>query len=187
MRKKHVFLFFGALLSVVLFFMVTVGAGLTCDVFPEKPDTYMEAFERANDFYSRGEIKEFLYLYLWKPEQCYALALEMYSRALGIEPNHADALANRASAHLKLEQYDKAIDDYREILEINPQDQHARLGIALAYEKSGQLELAVLEYEAAIVFMKGSGYWVQLHPDSINEYQMRLRNLGEILAQETSK
>jgi len=85
---------------------------------------------------------------------------------------------------MDLEQYNRAIDDYLKVLEINSQDQHARLGIARAYENGGQLEIAILKYEEAVQFMESSGYWTQLHPDSIEKYRAKLEYLQNTLQQQ---
>lgn len=189
MLKKHtLYIMLTILLSLTIIFTLRM-VDLTCNDFPgtaKMPKTYTEAYDQADDYYSKGEIRGFLYLYIWMPDktkQCYQLAVNGYSRALSIEPNHRDALTNRAAAYMNLEQYDNAINDYLKVLEINSQDQHARLGIARAYEKSGQLEIAEIKYEEAVQFMKDSAYWTQLHPDSIKEYQTKLESIQETLQQ----
>ena len=75
---------------------------------------------------------------------------------------------------MRLGEYDKAIDDFLKILELNPDNQHARNGLARAYEESGDRETAVLKYEEAITFMENSDYWQQLHPTTIEAYRARL-------------
>lgn len=187
-RKNMLFVLPAILLSLVIALIVyQVDKSLSCDVGQKTQETYIEAFDKGNDYYSNGEIREFLYLYLWKSDktkQCYTLAVNSYSRALAIESEHTDALANRASAYISLGQYDKAIEDYLMVLEINPQDQYALLGIAQSYEKGGQLELAVLKYGEAVRFMESSEYWRKLHPDSIKEYQAKLDSLRKMLQQQ---
>ncbi len=178
-------------MSIILLGLVTVifqrNIDLTCKVNPGTtgfPKTYGEAFDQGNEYYSKGETRGFFYLYMWTPaktKQCYQLAVTSFSQALSIEPDHRDALTNRAVAYMSLEQYDNAINDYLRVLEINPQDFHARNGIARAYEQSGQLELAALKYEEAIQFMRNSEYWTQFHPDTIEVYQMRLDNIKKSL------
>lgn len=156
----------------------------SCAPPSKMPATYPETFEQASDYYATGAKREFFFfLYLLESEaarQWYSLAVDTYTHALSIEPAHRDALTNRANAYISLEEFDKALEDYRTVLEINSGDQHARLGIARAYEKSGRLELAILHYEEAIQFMKGSGYWTYFYPERIEEYQARLENLQEI-------
>jgi tetratricopeptide (TPR) repeat protein len=129
-------------------------------------------------------MREFLLLGLWqsdKAKQCYLMAIENYNQALNIEPDHADALSNRASVYMSISRYDNAIDDYLKVLDINPQEQHALLGIAQAYEESGQIESAVLKYEEAVQFMENSEYWTQLHPDLIEKYRTKLEHLQATL------
>jgi tetratricopeptide (TPR) repeat protein len=188
-NRKHLFVFLAVLSSVFLTFAIhKIDKSLTCNVPATTPISYFEAYERASNYSAKGQKREFLSLYLWQSDearQCYTLALANYNYALSLEPNHADALANRASTYISLAEYDKAIDDYRAVLEINSQDHYARLGIALAYEKSDQLELAVLAYEEAINFMKSSSYWTHFHPDAIDEVQTKLDNLHEIIQQQT--
>lgn len=188
--SKYSLVFVVILLSGIFAFAFNeINKRLSCDTFSTRPGTYSEAFKRADDYYSKGEKREFLSLYLWQSDEakrCYTLAVDSYSRALRMEPHHADALANRASTYLSLEDYDKALADYRAVLELNPQDHHARLGIALAYEKSGQLESAVIAYQKAIEFMEASSYWTSFHPDSIEEYRTKLKNLQELIQRQTS-
>lgn len=157
---------------------------LNCDIHVETPMTYADAYTQADDYYVKGEKRGFLTLYLWQSEktkQCYQLAANRFSLALSMEPNHRDALTNRAAAYTVLEQYDKAIDDYLRVLEINSGDFYARLGIARAYEKSGQLEQAAVKYEEALEFMRHSQYWLQFRPETIAKTEERLENIQEAL------
>lgn len=169
--------------GIIFLSLYEINRTLTCDPFQatiETPKTYLEAFDKGMEYSSKGQAREFLYLYLWKPDkakQCYELAIRSYNQALAIEPEQRGALSARAATYMDARQYNKAVDDFLKILKINSQDQHARLGIASAYEKSGQLDIAILKYEEAIQFMESSEYWTQLHPDSIEKYRAKLEDL----------
>jgi len=52
----------------------------------------------------------------------YALAEQMYTEALGVNKNLAEAYLNRANARLELQSYDGAVDDYTIFLQLQPQD-----------------------------------------------------------------
>lgn len=184
MSKKYKWVALFAVFLGLAVMLALQGVDLTCDNNVETPTTYAEAFAQAYDYYDKGEKRGFLTLYLWQSEKtkrCYQLAANRFSLALSMEPNHRDALTNRASAYRSLEQYDKAIEDYLRVLEINSGDSYARLGIAQAYEKSGQLEQAAAQYEEALAFMRHSQYWLHLHPATIEETQEKLENIQEAL------
>lgn len=171
------------ILSGITLLLYGIDRALTCDpsqATTGTPKTYLQAFDKGMKYSSKGQAREFLYLYLWKPnkaKQCYELAIRNYTQALAIEPEQRGVLLARAAAYTDAGQYNRAIDDFLKVLEINSQDQHARLGIALAYEKSGQLDMAILKYEEAVQFMESSEYWIQLHPDSIEKYRAKLEDL----------
>ncbi len=167
--KKYIrVILFVVLLSAAIV-MTLRQVDLTCNSSVEIPATYMEAFNQGYEYLAKGETRGFLSLYLWqsdKTKRCYQLAADSFSLAVSIRPNDRGALTNRAGTYLALEQYDKAIDDYLRVLEINAGDFYARLGIAQAYEKSGQLEQAAVKYEEALEFMSHSQYSVDRNQPS---------------------
>jgi len=179
--------FFVGVLACILIGLAfyRIDSSWTCEATSKPVNTYHQAFERANEYHTTGQKRNFLILNLWvsaKTRKCYELAIEGYSQALLIEPTHKDALNNRAGAYRFLEEYDKALNDYQTILLLGGSN-HALLGIAQVYEQSEQLDLAIPAYEKALQFMKQSSYWTNLHPDSIREYERRLARLQERVEQ----
>ena len=54
-------------------------------------------------------------------EKHFAAAVAAYSRAIDINPNNAVYYANRAAAHVRLENFGLALADATKAIEINPQ------------------------------------------------------------------
>src|SRR6185503_4827268 len=50
----------------------------------------------------------------------YARAVELFSRALELNPYYTEAWYNRALAQSKLKEYSKAIQDYTQAIELRP-------------------------------------------------------------------
>lgn len=175
----------GGCLIIAMIFVLQI-AFLSCNKPSRLPKTYIEAYDQGSAYLSKGEVRGFLVLYSWMPKgakQCFQLAANSYTQALAIESksDQRGALSNRAVAYTYLEEYDNALNDYLQVLEINAGDFYARLGIARVYEKSGQLALAALKYEEAIQFMKITPYWVNLHPDQIAETEEKLEIIQKML------
>lgn len=191
MARKHtiVALYFCLFCLMALILITTwhIDRRLTCEGDVQEIaeiETYMEAYMMGSSYNSKGEARGFLTLYKWQSAKvldCYHLAAESYSRALALNPGRLDALTNRAAAYASLGLYDKALNDHLTVLEINPEHETVRLSLAVTYEKSGQLETAVLQYEEAIAFMENSVYWQQLQPDTIDRYRARLNRLRQSL------
>lgn len=55
----------------------------------------------------------------------YKNAIEYFSLALATDKNYGSALLNRANSYLMAENYEKALDDYRQFLVISPEDRQA--------------------------------------------------------------
>lgn len=180
LKHKNGVVLAGLLLFLGLTAFFTVDLFLSCDGSVNQPKKYAQAMERGNDYLSNAEIREFLALYLWqsrKAQGCYRLAVENFSEAIAMRPDSVEAYSNRAAVYGALKQYPQAVTDYETVLTLNPQDQHALLGIAIAYEKNGQSELAMETYEEAIAQMKTSDYWATLHPEAIAQYEKKLKAL----------
>lgn len=178
--KRPLYVVIFLLVFAVLVAIRTIDKNLTCHALTDIFTTYEHAFEKGNEYIANGEIRESLNLHLWqssKARHCYVLAIESYEQALTLETHHTDALSNQATGYMRLGEYNQAIENYLTILEMQPLEQHARLGIAQAYEESGQLSLAILKYEEAIAFMEDSEYWNELYPDRIEAYQDKLQRL----------
>nr|WP_264478111.1 tetratricopeptide repeat protein [Planktothrix agardhii] len=53
-------------------------------------------------------------------QENYQQAIEQFTRALSLNPNHANAYVNRAFAQIELGEYQQAIDDCKEAIRLNP-------------------------------------------------------------------
>ena len=60
-------------------------------------------------------------------------AIANYDKALTLSPTLADALRGRAKAHVMLEEYDKAVADFKTLLEEEPEALDAIIGMAECY------------------------------------------------------
>jgi tetratricopeptide (TPR) repeat protein len=84
----------------------------------------------------------------------YKLAVRYYTRALWSgELDDTEAAAvyfGRAFAYIKLEQYDKAEEDYDELIELRPDDASAYYNRAVTHAADGDLKEALADYTSAI-------------------------------------
>lgn len=58
--------------------------------------------------------------YACPTEKHYAAAIQLYTKAIGFNPNNAIYWANRAAAHIKLENYGAAVTDAEKATELDP-------------------------------------------------------------------
>lgn len=70
-------------------------------------------------------------------------AIANYDKALTLSPTLEDALRGRAKAHTMLEDYDKAITDYKSILDIDPTAIDIIVSMAGCYMSTGDLHNAL--------------------------------------------
>jgi len=83
----------------------------------------------------------------------YCKAAEMYSKALSLaddDQKTSDALDNRADSYRNCGELDKSIEDYTHALQIDPNDDRARLNRGVACESSGKFQQAKADFEAVI-------------------------------------
>ena len=66
-----------------------------------------QKFEEANKFYEQGKFAE---------------AIELYTQAIELNPNFADAYKNRGAAYVDLRQSERGIVDLNKALELKPND-----------------------------------------------------------------
>jgi tetratricopeptide (TPR) repeat protein len=57
----------------------------------------------------------------------YDKAISDYTKAIELNPKHADTYYSRGLAYNKMGQYDKAISDYTKAIELNPKHAGAHL------------------------------------------------------------
>ncbi len=58
--------------------------------------------------------------YVCPSEKHYAAAIQLYTKAIGFNPNNAIYWSNRAAAHIKLENYGAAVTDAEKATELDP-------------------------------------------------------------------
>lgn len=70
-------------------------------------------------------------------------AIANFDKALTLSPDHTEGLYGRAKAYIALEDYDKAIEDYRRIITLEPQDIEATIRLAECYMAVGDVHNAL--------------------------------------------
>ncbi len=113
----------------------------------------------GNAFYNRGNA----YYYLG----AHGKAIEDYSRALVLNPGHAEALYNRGNSYADVGDHDRAIEDYSQSIRIKPDFDAAYYNRANSRLRMGDLLRAFEDYRKAY----------SLNPnDSV--YRTRIEELG---------
>ncbi len=113
----------------------------------------------GNAFYDRGNA----YYYLGAQGK----AIEDYSRALVLDPGHAEALYNRGNSYADVGDHDRAIEDYSRTIGIRPDFDAAYYNRANSRLRMGDLLRAFEDYKKAF----------SLNPnDSV--YRNRIEELG---------
>jgi tetratricopeptide (TPR) repeat protein len=77
-------------------------------------------------------------------------AIDAYSAALRIEPNHPGVRSNLGAAYVRLGKYDEAIEQYRAALRADSANPTFRFNLALAYYKAARLPEAIEAFEAVL-------------------------------------
>lgn len=101
----------------------------------------------------------------------YELALETLTRALGLDPHHADALFDRGRVFMRLGRYEDAVANYSTLLADDPANGPAYYNRGLSYENLDRYGDAVADYTADIA----------LRPDNLDSYSRRGRAHAELL------
>ena len=84
-------------------------------------------------------------------ETKYQADLERYSEAIRVNPNDWEARSQRGYAYLKLGRQSEAINDYSEVIRLNPKNnQLAYLTAVAAYDGRGSAYLELRQYRKAI-------------------------------------
>jgi tetratricopeptide (TPR) repeat protein len=73
-----------------------------------------------------------------------------FSKLIGEKPEDETLLLIRGVLHQKAGEYDKAIDDFSEVLKIDSRNRMAYSNRAIAWKQKGQLELALGDYNEAL-------------------------------------
>jgi tetratricopeptide (TPR) repeat protein len=77
-------------------------------------------------------------------------AIDGYTAALKLQPNHPGVHSNLGAAYVRLGKYDEAIEQYREALRLDTTNQAARFNLGLAYYKAARLPDAISTFEAVL-------------------------------------
>ena len=106
------------------------------------------AFQQGNVFMMLGQIE---------------MAIEVYSHAIELNPNNADAYSNRGATYRKKGDFDRAIDDYNTVIQLKPDYAQAYFNRGTAYGRKGDFDRAIEDFNKAI----------QLKPDYAAAYSNR--------------
>jgi len=81
--------------------------------------------------------------------QEYAIALDMFSTAIEIEPDYAESWNKRATLYYVINDYDAAIADITQVLAREPRHWPALMGLAVMFDDLDRKEPALGAYRAA--------------------------------------
>lgn len=91
-------------------------------------------------------------------EKKFALAVENYDLAIGVNPNNHVYYGNRALAHIRLENYGSAIVDADKCIELNP-------GYVKAYYRRADANLALNKIKLALLDFRRASKYAPKDPD----------------------
>jgi len=112
-----------------------------------KPEA-IELFNRGGDCYQSGDLMG---------------AIDLWSQAIDLDPNFANAYYNRGTAYNYLKRYEEAIADYIRAIDIDPNFAYAYNGRGIAYKNLKRYEEAIADHTRAI----------ELDPNDANAYYNR--------------
>jgi tetratricopeptide (TPR) repeat protein len=78
------------------------------------------------------------------------LAIEYYTKALEIIPNHFKALFNRGFAYDKIGSYDAAIEDYTQAIKLDPKNAYAYYNRGISLDRKNGFDDAIKNFTIAI-------------------------------------
>ena len=108
------------------------------------------------DFYKKQWHKVQGYYYVYEGDKAYKHhrpqeAINNYTRALSLHPNHVRARFNLANLYVAYEDYYSAIENYKKALELKPDFMRARIDYAIVLsEATFNYDKAIEEYNLAI-------------------------------------
>ena len=100
-----------------------------------------ERWFQANEWLEKGEK-------YWLNEQNDA-AIDAYTKAIALNPNHAQAYYERGSSYAWGKQYDRATEDYSKAIALDPNHVNAYLGRGAAFAEKRQYDKAVMNFQRA--------------------------------------
>jgi len=80
----------------------------------------------------------------------YAVALDMFSMAIEIDPDYAEAWNKRATLYYVIDDYDAAIADVTQVLAREPRHWPALMGLAVMFDDLDRKEAALEAYRRAL-------------------------------------
>ncbi|KAL0021276.1 hypothetical protein WJX79_005975 [Trebouxia sp. C0005] len=80
----------------------------------------------------------------------FAAAIEEYSQAIALDPQHFKALFNRGFSWDKVGEYERAVEDYTQALQVDPQNSYAYYNRGITRDRSGDYEGAIADFTHAI-------------------------------------
>nr|UNO37372.1 putative suppressor of G2 allele of SKP1 [Fagopyrum esculentum] len=104
----------------------------------------------------------------------FELAVDLYSQAIDLNPNHAELFADRAQANIKLQNYTEAVADASRAIELNP-------SMAKAYLRKGTACMKLEEYQTAKTALQAGA---SLAPGD-SRFANFIRECDERIAEET--
>jgi len=118
-------------------------------------------------------------------QMIFLTAISDFSTAIQCNPRYDDAYYNRGNVYLKLDEYDKAIDDFTNAIKYEKDSKSDTYGKrAFCYEKNGEHKLAITDYTKAIekdeknkVFYNNRGVIYA----KMNEYDLALKDFQQAL------
>jgi tetratricopeptide (TPR) repeat protein len=112
------------------------------DTIAQNPNSWMVPTNLANSLINIGQDNN-------DPRRV-AEAIQLYARALELDPTIHETHLNYASALALQGKYQESLDEFDVTLQLHPDFAPAYFGIAQVLQKQGQIELAIEKYEWAI-------------------------------------
>jgi len=84
-------------------------------------------------------------------------AQKLLDQALALNPSFVQALADRGNIHLMKGRYDKALRDFRRVVQLDPGNKQGHLKLAQLYKRSGDDARARQHQEAYLAAVRAKG------------------------------
>jgi len=85
----------------------------------------------------------------------YDEAIELYKKAIGINPDFASAHANLGVTYMNKGRLKEALVTLQKAIDLDPQNAGTHYNLGLVYDKMGKLDEAILAYEKSIAINPG--------------------------------
>lgn len=152
-------------------------AQLIVELVDFKPggDTYLDVVDHAAELLAENHTAE---------------ALTALGRAHLLAPKRPEALALRAEIYTKLKRFDRAVQDWSRVLDLDPKDLYARERRALLLAIGGELKAAKSEYDRLVqAEAKEPRHLIEraIVQAKMNDYTAALRDLDRAIALDPAK